>query len=111
MFYYLTFKSVFMIPSLRNSFNSNFTKEKYEAFLQELNNTHPGQIDFRVAETPVFIPRDFKEKMLSASESIVDIIVDPSFKDLTRNAIPAELNVPGETDHCQFMVFDFGICI
>src|SRR6188508_3041377 len=100
-----------MIPSLRKDFNKNFTKEKYEAFLKELNAVHEGAIEFRVAETPVFVPKDFTKKMIAACESIVDIIVDPKFKELTKNAIPEHLQVPGENDHSHFIAFDFGICI
>jgi len=100
-----------MIPAIRNEFNQNFTKEKYEAFLSDLNSVHPNQIEFRVAETPVFVPRDFTQKMLSACESIVDVITDPTFKDLTKNAIRSNLNVPGENIHSHFIAFDFGICI
>jgi len=50
-----------MIPALRKAFNESFTKEKYEAFLHELANVYPGQLDFRVAETPVFIDQAFKK--------------------------------------------------
>src|SRR5260221_1594471 len=100
-----------MIPAIRKAYNDSFSKEKYEAFLKELNQAHPGEIEFRVAETPVFVPKDFTKKMLEACESIVDIIVDPKFKDLTKNAIPKELKVPRENDRCEFLVFDFGICI
>jgi len=100
-----------MIPSIRKKYNEAFTKEKYEAFLKELHGAHPGEIDFRVAETAVFVPKDFKQKILGACESIVDIIVDPKFKELTKKAIPKGLNVPGENDHSHFIAFDFGICI
>ncbi len=100
-----------MVPELRKEFNKEFTKEKYEAFLHELNNVHPGSIEFRVAETPVFVPKDFTKKMIDACESIVDIIVDPKFKDLTGNAIPKHLQVPGENHHSHFIAFDFGICL
>ena len=100
-----------MVPELRKAFNENFTKEKYEAFLDELYHVHPGQIDFRVAETPIFVPKDFKEKMISACESIVDIIVDPKFKELTKDAIPENIKVPDENAHTHFIAFDFGICI
>lgn len=100
-----------MVPALRETFNKNFTKEKYDAFLNELYNVYPGQIEFRVAETPIFIPRDFTQKMLHACESIVDIIADPGFKHLTKNAIPKNLQVPGENNHSHFIAFDFGICI
>ena len=100
-----------MIPVLRKEFNQNFTKEKYEAFLHELNDVHPGAIEFRVAETPVFVPKAFTKQMLATCESIVDIIADPKFKELTKNAIPKHLRVPGENEHSHFIAFDFGICI
>jgi hypothetical protein len=100
-----------MIPALRKEFNESFTKEKYEAFLQDLGNAHPGQVDFRVAETPIFIPKDFKQKMLDACESIIDIIADARFKELTKDAIPPQLKVPHENDHSHFIAFDFGICV
>src|SRR3989337_2325194 len=67
--------------------------------------------EFRVAETTVFVPKDFTKKMLDACESIVDIIIDPRFKELTKNAIPKNLQVPGENDHSHFIAFDFGVCI
>src|SRR5215470_16981972 len=100
-----------MIPSIRKAYNESFTKEKYEAFLKELNAVHPGAIEFRVAETPVFVSKDFTKKMIDACESIVDIIVDPKFKELTKNAIPKDLKVPNENHHSHFIAFDFGICI
>jgi hypothetical protein len=100
-----------MIPAIRKAFNEIFTKEKYTAFLEDLDSVHPGAIEFRVAETPVFVPRDFKNKVLDACESIVDIITDPSFKEMTKDAVPAHLQVPGENDFPHFIAFDFGICI
>ena len=99
-----------MIPAIRKAYNEAFTKEKYEEFLNDLHAAHPGQVDFRVAETPVFVPKDFTRKMIGACESIVDTIVDPSFKELTKNAIPADLVVPGDEKHPHFIAFDFGIC-
>jgi len=100
-----------MIASLRKSFNDHFTKEQYEKFLEDLHGVFPGQVDFRVAETPIFVPNDFTGKMLDACESIVDIIIDTKFKELTRNAIPKDLQVPGEEGRPDFIAFDFGICI
>ncbi len=100
-----------MIPAIRKAYNAVFTKERYEAFLKDLSAAHPGQLDFRVAETPVFVPRDFTNKMMEAAEHIVDVITDKNFKELTKNAIPPSVHVPGENDHSHFIAFDFGICI
>lgn len=30
-----------MVPAIRKQFNANFTDEKYQAFLKELNAVHP----------------------------------------------------------------------
>jgi hypothetical protein len=99
-----------MVPELREQFNKNFTLEKFEAFLKDLDNKHPGAIVFRIAETPIFIPKDFTEKMLWACESIIDLITDPGFKKLTDRSIPPGESVPNENAHAHCIVFDFGIC-
>ena len=99
-----------MIPELRKKFNQEFTKEKYESFLKDLHSKHPGAIEFRVAETPVFVSRSFGQKMIDACESIVDVITDPGFKQLTNRSIPKNDNVPNENDHAHMIAFDFGVC-
>jgi hypothetical protein len=99
-----------MIPAIRKAFNASFTNEKYQEYLDELNAPHPRQLDFRIAETPVFCDKAFTEKMIAACESIVDVIVSPGFKKESVKAIPKELNVPGENYISHFIAFDFGIC-
>ncbi|MFN4284630.1 MAG: hypothetical protein ACK4E8_01565 [Lacibacter sp.] len=99
-----------MVPHLRRAFNQNFTREKYRAFLDDLNSLHPGQIDFRVAETPVFISKSFGQKLLQACESIVDVICSSNFKTLTEVAIPEGEKVPNENAFPHMISFDFGIC-
>lgn len=99
-----------MVPSLRNFYNENFTKKKYEDFLRELDSHYPGAREFRLAETPVFVPRDFTDKMLSACDSIVDLITDPQFLTATDNSIPKKDKVPGNYGYPQTIVFDFGVC-
>ena len=99
-----------MIKALREKFNANFTKEKYKAYMTKLENLHMCSLEFRNAETPVFIPKDFTEKMLNSCEDIIDVIVDPKFNALTERCIPANLKVPNENSHTEFLVFDFGIC-
>jgi hypothetical protein len=100
-----------MVPALRKVFNAAFTQQQYEAFLKDLNSMHPGAIEFRIAETPVFVPKDFGKKIIDACEAIVDLIVDPDFKKLTDRAIPKTDNVPNENAHTHFIAFDFGVCI
>jgi hypothetical protein len=100
-----------MIPHLRKLFNESFTEEKYQSFLKDLDSKHPGAIEFRVAETPVFVPDDFRDKMISACETIVDIITAPGFQSGSDRAIPVSDFVPGQEGNPQFIAFDFGVCL
>lgn len=99
-----------MQKSIRDTFNKNFTEERYAAYMKEIDAVSPGALDFRNAETPIFIPKEFTKKMLDACENIIDIIVAPNFKSITDRSIPADVFVPGDEGHAQCMVFDFGIC-
>ncbi len=99
-----------MVSNWRTSFNEQFSKKKYEAFLNELQEAYPGAIEFRVAETPVLADKNFKNKMLDACECIVDRILQPDFKALTERSIPVNERVPGETAFAHMIAFDFGVC-
>lgn len=99
-----------MIPEIRQAFNASFTRERYEAFLSDLHALHPGAIEFRVAETPVFIPRSLGNAMLDACEHIIDEILAPDFIRLTDASVPAADRVPGPIGRPQMLTFDFGIC-
>lgn len=99
-----------MIPALREQYNAAFTPEKYAAFLRELEAVYPGQLDFRVAETPLFIPDDFTQQMLSACHQIIDVVQSKAYREQSGNAIPPHLQVPGEDAHPHCIAFDFGIC-
>ncbi len=99
-----------MIQALRQQFNSQFTKEKYDAYVKQIEALHPGALDFRNAETPIFIPKGFTQKMLGACEDIIDVITDEKFIALTERGIPQNVKVPNQNNHSHFIAFDFGIC-
>ena len=99
-----------MIPAIRQAYNESFTKEKYQDFLKDLDSKHPGAIEFRVAETPVFVSSEFANKMLDACESIVDFIKAPNFKSLTERSIPKHERMANENAHSHMIAFDFGVC-
>jgi hypothetical protein len=98
-----------MIESYRKKFNSDFTHKKYEELLKNLSKDLPS-ISFRVAETPIFIPKELAEKLVQAGEELIEFIKRPDFKALTQGAIPEDWKVPGENDHPHFLTFDFAIC-
>lgn len=100
-----------MLPLQRNAFNQQFSAEKYQQYLQLLAEDFPGAIDFRVAETPVFIGRGFKKKMLDTCKYIIKTIQNPDYLAQTEKAIPKELRVPGAEGRPHFLIFDFGVCM
>jgi hypothetical protein len=100
-----------MVSSARKHYNKHFTREKYAAFLNELNELYPNAIDFRLAETPVFVSKDFTAKMISASDTIIDLITDPTFMNITANSIPVSDKVAGSYGYPQTLVFDYGVCM
>jgi hypothetical protein len=99
-----------MVPALRKQYNEQFSEEQYRKFISALENVYPGQLDFRVAETPVFVPKAFTEKMIAACDHIIDVIQQPEYIRQSIKAIPSHLVVPGEDAHPHCIAFDFGVC-
>lgn len=99
-----------MNPSIRQTYNANFTPGKYHQLLQKLNDASPIKIEFRVAETPIFLTDDFKARLITAGNDIVKTILQPDFKQLTERAIPQKWSVANENDHPHFIALDFGVC-
>ncbi len=99
-----------MIPKLREAYNHAFSETKYAAFLEHLYSLYDHKPPFRIGETPVFMPDDFRDKLLQACDDIVDVIVRPDFKDMTEGSMKPEHRVPNEDAHPTFLVLDFGIC-
>jgi hypothetical protein len=99
-----------MEPSARKTFNQNFTEEKYGNFMAGLNESLAEPIAFRVAETPIFLTDDFKNRLLTAGNDIINVILQPDFKKLTERAIPEKWQLANENDHPHFIALDFGVC-
>jgi hypothetical protein len=100
-----------MIQSIREIYNREFTEEKYQHFLDDVNSHFDYKVHFRIAESPVFFPKSFKEKLAEAGESIISTLLREDYKELTRKAVPAGLLVPNEDNHSNFLALDFAVCI
>jgi len=98
-----------MIPEIRAAFNAQFTEAKYQQYLSILNAPFKDQIPFRIAETPVFIDKNFKDQLLNAGDYICNFISDPNFSAKTTHAIPNGMNIPGEKALPECIVIDFAI--
>ena len=98
-----------MIPFIRQRYNQAFTQEKYQKFINDMNNSFNYDIEFRIAETPVFIDKYFKQQLMEAADEIINVIQQDNFKEITEGAIPKNCFVPNENDHPHLIAIDFAI--
>ncbi|HBK88084.1 MAG: hypothetical protein U0289_02745 [Cyclobacteriaceae bacterium] len=99
-----------MIVKVRQQFNKQFSVQKYDAFLNDLNETYHYTIPFRVAETPVFVDKHFARKLFASADHIIDFIVRPDFREQMAGALPDHLRVPHETPNSLFIALDYAVC-
>jgi len=69
-----------MIPELRKKFNSDFKEETYTQFVHELNSTLKYPAEFRIAETPLFLSKEFQSELISACDILLQQIQTDEFK-------------------------------
>jgi hypothetical protein len=101
-----------MIPKFRSQFNSNFSENSYQLFIDKVNQHYDYKIPFRVAESPFFIPNLLKNRLVEACNEINEVICAPGFKQLTDGAFfNPNWIVPNEDEHTTFLQMDFGITI
>jgi hypothetical protein len=72
-----------MIESVRRSFNDKYTEEKYQGFLKDIEETYNYTPKFRISESPVFIDKVLKNKLIEACNDILKVIENPNFKTTT----------------------------
>jgi hypothetical protein len=94
----------------RQLFNDNFSVEKYEALMQDINAEFDYEVTFRIGESPFFIRNELKEQLLEGCNQIIDFIKRDDFKALTNKALELNRKVPNEDNHTTFLAIDFGIC-
>ncbi|MDB6127842.1 MAG: hypothetical protein JWM35_1738 [Verrucomicrobia bacterium] len=99
-----------MIPALRQRYNAAFTEERYAAFLEELNHAVYWPVDFRVAESPLFLDDATTRELVRAADDIVRQLATPAFRKHAANAVPKDLVVPAETPWPHFLAVDFALC-
>ena len=84
-----------MDQRFRELFNSQFTPEIYEQYTRELSRRLDTNFEFRLAETPLFLPDDFKQKATASANAIMDQLCDPALIEQMKAAIPERWNTPG----------------
>ena len=99
-----------MIPELRKRFNRGFRPEQYVSLLDSMEQRCGTGVEFRIAETPIFVPLTLLEAMAAAGADLAHLLIgNPAYLAAARQAIPAEYRVAGETAHPNFLTADFGL--
>lgn len=99
-----------MKKNVRRKFNASFSNEKYGNLIGQIKNELPDQLEFRIAETPVFVPKYLKNKLIQACEEILSTVCEKGFFEKMEKAIPANQRVPNQDNHPNFIAIDFAIC-
>ncbi|MBK8982929.1 MAG: hypothetical protein IPM38_11545 [Ignavibacteria bacterium] len=99
-----------MIKSYREKFNSGFDQNSYEAMVHDLNTTFDSKIDFKIAETPIFLTDEFRDELIKASDEIVSLLQTDAFREYSKKALPDNLAVPNEDEHPSLLAIDFALC-
>ena len=99
-----------MNPKFRTLFNENFTTEKYNNFIEDINSDFDYKVTFRIGETPFFISKGLKQQLVEGCNEVINFIKEEGFKDLTNKALELNRKVPNEDNHTTFLCIDFGIC-
>jgi hypothetical protein len=99
-----------MIPSLRKQFNESFTPEKYQTFLQRIDDASDTHVEFRLAETPCFFPQALLDRMTEYGKELIwQLVENKDYRERSNASIPAEFRVANEPDHPMFVQVDFGL--
>jgi len=99
-----------LIKAYRDKFNSEFDQKQYEAMVSDLNTTFDSKIDFKIAETPIFLTDDFRDELIKASDEIVSLLQTDAFREYSKKALPDNLAVPNEDEHPSLLAIDFALC-
>jgi hypothetical protein len=99
-----------LIPELRSRFNLEFSPERYARFLESLYERCRMTVEFRVAETPIFVKRKMLDEMAAAGgELATQLIANAEYMECARQAIPRDYCVPGDLSHPNFLTADFAL--
>lgn len=98
-----------MVPHLRDDFNRRFTAARYQNFLKMLDEAAGAKVEFRVCETPVFMPEAVRLNFQQAALELMQQVSQPAYLAASLAAVPAAFRVPHDDEHPLFLAIDFAI--
>lgn len=98
-----------MLKDIRIAFNQAFTDERYQRYLDYINQHYPNSVGFRIAETPLFFSKEFKESITLAGEAICHQLIQPALLKQLCKGIPAGFNIDAYNTLPNCILLDFAI--
>jgi hypothetical protein len=99
-----------VIPEFRARFNERFVESSYAGLLRRLEQRCGVHVEFRVAETPVFVTAALLEGLAAHGANLAySVIGNAQCLDAARRAIPAGYRVANEPAHPNFLTADFAL--
>jgi hypothetical protein len=99
-----------MVPELRSRFNARFTPQQYDTLLRLVEERCGARVEYRIAESPVFLPASLLEELSTAGIGLTEALLgNANYLAEARQAIPAEYRVARENAHPNFLTADFAL--
>jgi hypothetical protein len=79
--------------------------------LRDLETQVGFPIDFRISETPLFLPERLTQELERAASDVLETVLSEEYLRQTDRAVPSDLVVPGEAPHPVFLQIDFALAL
>jgi hypothetical protein len=93
----------------RQLFNRQFTDELYDSYKRDLSQRLDCKFEFRLAESPLFLPDGFKAQLTESARAIVDQLSKSENIERMKRAIPERWYTPGMDALPNFTQVDFAV--
>jgi hypothetical protein len=98
-----------MIADYRQWFNTNYSPEKYQRMIADVNREFDYEVAFKICETPIFISGQLKNELVKACGEVLAQVSAPEYRAQMHRAVPPQFDVPNATDQPTFMAIDFAV--
>jgi hypothetical protein len=99
-----------MVSELRSRFNAGFTPQKYDSLLRLVEERCGARVEYRIAESPVFLPSSLLGELSTAGMGLTEALLgNAAYLAEARKAIPVGYSVAKENAHPNFLTADFAL--
>jgi hypothetical protein len=99
-----------MLEHLQRRFTTeNYTPERFQAMLDDIDAALGMKVEFRICEMPLFLSQSFSRKLEDAAVSILMECITPEYLKFAAPSLEERYTVPHQTPHPLFGIVDFAV--